>query len=89
MRLFDEYWNNIVPAMWEVKEWNNEKIKAIVKCAFDAGRGTLSEKYFELLYAVAQKFPDETRHQTALRYIQNAEIHNRADGPAQVEAGHE
>jgi hypothetical protein len=25
--------------------------------------------YHELLYAVAQKFPNETRHQTALRYI--------------------
>jgi hypothetical protein len=31
------------------------------------------EKYMELLYAVASKFPDETRHQTALRYIKNAE----------------
>ena len=29
--------------------------------------------YNELLYAVAQKWPGETRHQTALRYIQNAE----------------
>lgn len=33
------------------------------------------EKYMELLYAVASKFPDETRHQTALRYIKNAESH--------------
>ena len=29
--------------------------------------------YDELLYAVGKKFPDETRHQTALRYIQQAE----------------
>lgn len=29
--------------------------------------------YYELLYAVERKFPDETRHQTALRYIQEAE----------------
>ena len=29
--------------------------------------------YYELLYAVGNKWPDETRHQTALRYIQNAE----------------
>jgi len=29
--------------------------------------------YHELLYAVERKFPNETRHQTALRYIQNAE----------------
>ena len=30
-------------------------------------------QYDELIYAVAQKWPGETRHQTALRYIQNAE----------------
>ena len=30
-------------------------------------------KYNELLYAVQTKNPDETRHQTALRYIRNAE----------------
>jgi hypothetical protein len=29
--------------------------------------------YHELLYAVASKFPNETRHQTALRYIKRAE----------------
>ena len=33
------------------------------------------EKYMELLLAVASKFPNETRHQTALRYIKNAESH--------------
>lgn len=31
------------------------------------------EKYNELIMTVARKFPDETRHQTALRYIQEAE----------------
>lgn len=50
------------------------------------------EKYHELLYAVATKYPGETRHETALRYIrdteervsqsgsckQNAEAHGRA-----------
>jgi len=35
--------------------------------------GELSKKYEELLYAVAQKFPDETRHETALRYIRQRE----------------
>ena len=29
--------------------------------------------YAELIYAVASKFPGETRHETALRYIRNAE----------------
>ena len=31
------------------------------------------ELYGDLLYAVANKFPGESRHQTALRYIRNAE----------------
>jgi hypothetical protein len=31
------------------------------------------DKYYELLYAVARKFPNETRHETALRYIREAE----------------
>ena len=29
--------------------------------------------YHELLFAVASKFPNESRHQTALRYINSAE----------------
>jgi hypothetical protein len=29
--------------------------------------------YYELLLAVSNKYPGETRHQTALRYIQQAE----------------
>lgn len=33
----------------------------------------LEEKYNELIYAVATKYPNETRHQTALKYIKNAE----------------
>lgn len=34
---------------------------------------TVEELYQELLYAVGRKYPGESRHQTALRYIQNAE----------------
>jgi hypothetical protein len=33
----------------------------------------LSDKYYELLGAVDNKYPDETRHETALRYIRSAE----------------
>lgn len=33
----------------------------------------LSDNYYELIMAVATVFPGETRHQTALRYIQEAE----------------
>ena len=35
-----------------------------------------ADKYYDLLYAVHRKFPNETRHETALRYIQNAESHD-------------
>lgn len=35
---------------------------------------TASEaKYHELIMAVGNKYPDETRHQTALRYIRQSE----------------
>ena len=33
----------------------------------------LKEKYYELILAVATKCPKETRHETALRYIFEAE----------------
>lgn len=38
--------------------------------------------HMELVMAVARKFPDENRHQTALRYIQEAE-RNCISGPSQ------
>lgn len=34
---------------------------------------TILQRYNELLFSVSRKFPNETRHQTALRYIQQAE----------------
>ena len=34
----------------------------------------LEQKYYELIYAVENKFPNETRHETALRYIKACEI---------------
>lgn len=40
----------------------------------DPKRMTETEKnYHELIMSVARIFPDETRHETALRYIQEAE----------------
>lgn len=35
---------------------------------------SIEEKYYELLYAVGNKYPNESRHETALRYIKEAEI---------------
>jgi vacuolar-type H+-ATPase subunit I/STV1 len=50
--------------------------KINLKCA------ELVKNYNELIYAVGRKYPNETRHQTALRYILNSEkedITNYAD----------
>ena len=33
----------------------------------------LTDDYYELIYAVGSKFPNESRHETALRYIRQAE----------------
>ena len=38
-----------------------------------ARHAALVEKYAELLFAVGNKYPNESRHETALRYIRNAE----------------
>jgi len=42
----------------------------------------LDAKYNELIFSVANKYPDETRHETALRYIQERE--QRVSGPSEV-----
>jgi hypothetical protein len=48
--------------------------------------GGIAAKYNELIMAVARKFPDQTRHQTALRYIQQAEAAARTEsGAAQTD----
>ena len=39
-------------------------------------RTDIEEKYNELIMAVATKFTNETRHETALRYIKEAENFN-------------
>ena len=39
----------------------------------DVKTADIDKKYHELLLAVERKFPTESRHQTALRYIKEAE----------------
>ena len=39
----------------------------------ESERASLLARYEELIYAVASKWPKESRHQTALRYIRRAE----------------
>ena len=43
------------------------------RCADDLEKELGNVQYMELIMAVARKFPDETRQQTALRYIRDAE----------------
>ena len=39
----------------------------------------IEKLYYELIFAVGKKYPNESRHETALRYIKNSEIgDNRA-----------
>jgi hypothetical protein len=48
-------------------------------------REPVEGKYYELLFAVSQKFPGETRHETALRYIREREA--RLSDAAKMDAG--
>lgn len=41
------------------------------------------EKYYELIMAVESKFPNETRHETALRYIKEREQKIKIDTNSQ------
>jgi hypothetical protein len=52
------------------KSYTTEEINEVLKEEIERLRGN----YKELLMAVARKFPNETRHQTALRYIHAAEV---------------
>ena len=45
--------------------------------------------YHELLYQVAKKHPDETRHQTALRYLQTHENQCGQGGPVSAASSQE
>ena len=46
-------------------------VRGLCRAVLDAEE--VNRKYHELLSAVGNKYPDETRHQTALRYIQQFE----------------
>jgi len=54
------------------KKWMNKQNKQNPQPQQRDG-GALEDRYNELLYAVARKFPGESRHETALRYIRQAE----------------
>jgi hypothetical protein len=48
----------------------------------EAAQAVPDGRYDELIYAVARKFPGETRHETALRYIRQAEANANSGSPA-------
>lgn len=47
-----------------------------------AGRDPFADRYHELLLAVERKFPGESRHATALRYIREAEQRSASEAGA-------
>lgn len=49
-----------------------EKVDRYIK-KLEKETNKLVTKYEELIFAVESKFPNETRHQTALRYIKERE----------------
>jgi hypothetical protein len=80
---------------WEVEYLPNAPDQARLQPSPEAGGSAseltsqperpLADRYNELLYAVARKFPGESRHETALRYIrQMEEVHA---GPCMQNAG--
>lgn len=50
-----------------------EGVAGVVQAAASAPRADYHDKYFELIYAVGNIHQGETRHETALRYIRQAE----------------
>jgi len=62
----------------------NERIREAA--AKPVASRNVSELYYELLYAVAKTFPGESRHETALRYIREAELPTSQTG-ASAEKG--
>lgn len=49
------------------------KLPKLLDQAYTKGREEAESKYSELIYAVETKHPGQTRHETALMYIRNAE----------------
>jgi len=61
----------IMNTLNEIPEEGRSADELMVKAADEIEQ--LEAKYYDLIYAVSQKWPNETRHETALRYIRQAE----------------
>lgn len=66
VKFYQEFFKSIVPS--RARELAD--ISLLPGMGFDP---MVKALYLELIYAVARKFPGETRHDTALRYIREAE----------------
>lgn len=63
-----------------------EEIRAVlVRCEDSVRLAELEALYSELVMAVSRKFSGESRHQTALRYIIEAESNHSSGAPKQHE----
>lgn len=83
----DEIMNNIAAGPSNHPTAKDTPLKAALRTAFDSpsvanlealiaeARREPEEKYNELIMAVASKFENESRHETALRYIREREEH--------------
>ena len=57
----------------DCSQWDSRCVQLEAKLA------TVQEQYSELIMAVGKKYPGETRHQTALKYIQRADEPSSGD----------
>ena len=62
----------------ETRDYFNGLVSEIDRLKAEVDRQTMRAetaevKYYELIMAVERKYPDETRHETALKYIRDAE----------------
>jgi hypothetical protein len=83
------YWKLRLAPLGEWDEWqklSDDRFVDAVVARLRAADKT-EKLYHELLYEVARKFPNETRHETARRYIRKAEIitHEQANAIADYE----
>lgn len=81
MKAVDPFWRgrtNDPVVTIPLEQW--EKLRARV-AELEAER----DRYYELLYAVEKKHPGETRHETALRHIKQAEAQTGDAGQASRE----
>jgi len=58
---------------WGDPDCDAKAVRYIRADIVEAERDALREKYYDLLYQVQTKHPDESRHETAKRYIHQSQ----------------